>query len=74
MDYVYLEYEIRDVTNNRKIDTVFVSKNSKNKFILFDKLCLRNYSDIPVSQLKSEDNSKIAIYKKNHKQIIEKNK
>ena len=69
---MYFEYEIRDTSNNKLVDVVYVSKNSNNEYVLFEQNVLSNGNNPPKQQIKSEDNAQIAIYKNVTKNIPKK--
>ena len=69
---MYFEYEIRDTSNNKFVDIVYVSKNSNNEYMLFEQNVLGNGKNPPKQQIKSEDNAQIAIYKNVTKNIPKK--
>tara|TARA_A100001037_G_scaffold290243_1_gene302866 strand:+ start:32660 stop:32887 length:228 start_codon:yes stop_codon:yes gene_type:complete len=69
MSKLYYEYEIRDISSNTVINTIYVPENTDTKGWILGTWYIAESADKPRLQIKAKDNSKIATLIKTHVDI-----
>ena len=63
---LYHEYEIRDTATNKIVDTIYIPEDTETKGWVLGTWYAVKETNRPIPQIKSEDSSRIAIYRGHH--------